>query len=36
MSGGKFKVNPKINIKELKEILEKAGKPISTRPVIEE
>ena len=33
---GKFKVNPKINIKELKEILEKAGKPISTRPVIEE
>jgi len=33
---GKFKINPKINIKELKEILEKAGKPISTRPVIEE
>ncbi len=34
MSGGKFKVN--VNINELKEILEKAGAPISTRPVIEE
>jgi len=34
MSGGKFKVN--INAKNLKEILEQAGKPISTRPVIEE
>ncbi|TFF98970.1 MAG: hypothetical protein EU540_07470 [Promethearchaeota archaeon] len=33
---GKFKINPKVNFEELKEILEKAGKPISTRPVIEE
>ncbi len=33
---GKFKVNPKVNIEDLKEILEKAGKPISTRPFIEE
>ena len=33
---GKFKINPKVNLEELKEILEKAGKPISKRPVIEE
>ena len=36
MSGGKFRVNVKVSIKELKDILEEAGKPISTRPVIEE
>jgi hypothetical protein len=34
MSGGKFKIN--INIDSLKSILEEAGEPISTRPVIEE
>ena len=34
MSGGKFKVN--ININALKEILEQAGEPISTRPIIKE
>ncbi|MFX1338015.1 MAG: hypothetical protein ACFFDK_05360 [Promethearchaeota archaeon] len=34
MSGGKFKVN--VNVKNLKEILEQAGEPISTRPIIEE
>lgn len=34
MSGGKFKIN--INIDSLKSILEEAGDPISTRPVIEE
>jgi vacuolar-type H+-ATPase subunit B/Vma2 len=34
MSGGKFKIN--INIDMLKDILEVAGKPISTKPVIEE
>ena len=36
MSGGKFKVNPNISIKQLKEILEKSGEPITTRPVIKE
>lgn len=36
MSGGKFRVNAKVSIKELKDIFEEAGKPISTRPVIEE
>ena len=36
MSGGKFRVNAKVSIKELKDILEEAGKPISTQPVIEE
>ena len=34
MSGGKFKIN--VNIDSLKSILEEAGEPISTRPVIEE
>jgi hypothetical protein len=34
MSGGKFKINVSINT--LQEILEKAGEPISTRPIIEE
>jgi hypothetical protein len=34
LSGGKFKIN--INVDNLKELLEKAGKPISTRPIIEE
>ena len=34
MSGGKFKIN--VNIDSLKNILEEAGEPISTRPVIEE
>jgi len=34
MSGGKFKIN--VNIDSLKSILEDAGEPISTRPVIEE
>jgi len=34
MSGGKFKVN--VNINTLKEILEQAGNPISTRPIIKE
>ena len=34
MSGGKFKINMSINT--LQEILEKAGEPISTRPIIEE
>lgn len=33
-SGGKFRIN--INIDMLKDILEVAGKPISTKPVIEE
>ena len=36
ISGGKFKVNPNISIKQLKEILEKSGEPITTRPVIKE
>ncbi len=36
MSGGKFKVNAKVSIKKLKEILEKSGEPISTRPIIKE
>lgn len=34
LSGGKFKIN--VNIDSLKSILEEAGEPISTRPVIEE
>ncbi|MHA1491470.1 MAG: hypothetical protein ACTSRI_17680 [Promethearchaeota archaeon] len=34
MSGGKFKIN--VSIKMITEILEKAGAPISNRPVIEE
>lgn len=33
-SGGKFKIN--MNIEKIKEFLEKAGEPISTRPVIED
>lgn len=33
-SGGKFKIN--MNIEKIKEFLEKAGDPISTRPVIED
>ena len=36
ISGGKFKVNPNVSIKKLKEILENSGEPISTRPIIEE
>ncbi|MFX0186547.1 MAG: hypothetical protein ACFE8A_02300 [Candidatus Hodarchaeota archaeon] len=36
MSGGKFRVNTKVSIKKLKELLEKSGEPISTRPIIEE
>ena len=34
MSGGKFKIN--ISINTLKELLEKSGEPVSTRPIIEE
>ncbi|TFG25842.1 MAG: hypothetical protein EU533_00560 [Promethearchaeota archaeon] len=34
LTGGKFKIN--IEVKILKEILEKVGEPISTRPVIKE
>jgi len=34
MRGGKFKIN--INIDSLKSILEEAGEPISTRPIIKE
>ncbi|MHA1292071.1 MAG: hypothetical protein ACTSQJ_05320 [Promethearchaeota archaeon] len=34
LPGGKFKIN--INIESLKELLQKAGEPISTRPVITE
>ncbi|MBN1802732.1 MAG: hypothetical protein JW891_14575 [Candidatus Lokiarchaeota archaeon] len=34
MSGGKFKIN--INVKKLKELLEEAGEPVSTRPQIPE
>ncbi len=34
MRGGKFKIN--IGIKGIKEILEKVGEPINTRPIIEE
>lgn len=34
LTGGKFKIN--IQVKILKEILEKVGEPTSTRPVIEE
>jgi hypothetical protein len=31
---GKFKIN--VNVEELKPLLEQAGEPISTRPIIEE
>jgi hypothetical protein len=34
LRSGKFKIN--VNIKHLEEILEEAGEPISTRPIIEE
>lgn len=34
MSGGKFKIN--ISVNKLKELLEKSGEPVSTRPIIEE
>jgi hypothetical protein len=34
LSGGKFKIN--VNVNSLRELLEKTGKPISTKPVIEE
>lgn len=34
MTGGKFKIN--VNVDNLKTILEEVGKPISTKPIIEE
>ncbi len=34
MKGGKFKIN--IGIKSISEILEEAGEPISTRPILKE
>ncbi len=34
MSGGKFKIN--VNVENLRELLEQAGEPINTRPIIKE